>query len=85
MAHEECTALADAISEAFYDEDNEMNVVDALAGIKRALRDLGNGDAATSMGGMEALGKAVLDSSQTIASAISELAAAVDRLAERDN
>lgn len=85
MVHEECTALADAISEAFYDEDNEMNVVDALAGIKRALRDLGNGDAATSMGGMEALGKAVLDSSERISDAITALAMAVDRLAERND
>lgn len=53
------------------------NVVDGLFALSRAVRRLGNGDASTSMGGMEALGKAMLDSSSMIASALGDLADAI--------
>ena len=76
-------AIADALAFAFTDEhhkdgvDNE-NIVDAVNRLARAIRDLGNAEAATPMGGMEALGKAMLDSAETIASAIGRLADAIE-------
>lgn len=72
----------DAIIEAFCDEDGGDNAMSALLLIGRALRDLGNGNAATNMGAIEAHGKAVLDGSERIAGALTEVAAAIDRLAE---
>lgn len=76
-------AIADALAFAFTDEhhkdgvDNE-NIIDAVNHLARAVRDLGNGNAATHMGGMEALGKAMLDSAELIASAIGRLADAIE-------
>jgi hypothetical protein len=45
--------------------------------IARALRDLGNGDAATLMGALEALGVCIKEGLEAVATAISELAEAV--------
>lgn len=57
------------------------NVVDALQGIgeliRSAARSLGNGDASTPMGAIEAHGKAVTDAAGAIAEAIRDLADAV--------
>jgi len=56
-------------------------LVDAIAmagqAVAAALYRLGNADAATPMGGLEAHGKAILDASENIASAINNLAEAV--------
>jgi outer membrane murein-binding lipoprotein Lpp len=46
-----------------------------------ALKALGNGDAATPMGAIEAHGKCILDGADNIASAIRDLASAVRELA----
>ena len=57
------------------------NIVDAIAQVGGALRCaakwLGNGDAATPMGAIEAHGKAIADASENIAGAIRELAEAI--------
>ena len=57
------------------------NLVDALSQIATNIfiagKWLGNGDAATDMGALEAHGKAILDASETIAGAINNLADAV--------
>jgi hypothetical protein len=70
--------LADAIHDAFLDEDGEQSLVDGLKALARSINNLGNADAATPMGGMEALGKAMQDSADTIASAIGRLADAIE-------
>jgi len=58
------------------------NVVDALAklgdDIRYAMKWLGNADAATPMGALEAHGQCVLEGAQAIAAAIHELAEAVN-------
>lgn len=51
-------------------------LAEAVSANARAIRLLGNADAATPMGGLEALGKVVVDASERLAGAISELAAA---------
>jgi hypothetical protein len=56
-------------------EQESLN--DSLQSIARALRDLGNGNAATHMGAIEAHGIAVREGAAEIASAIRELAEAV--------
>ena len=57
------------------------NLVDAIAQVGGALRTaakwLGNGEAATPMGALEAHGKAILDASENIAAAIRDLADAI--------
>lgn len=57
------------------------NVVDGLFALSRAissgLKWLGNGDAATPMGAIEALGKSILDASEKIADSIDNLAEAI--------
>lgn len=74
--------LAGAITEAFLNVDADENIADAINRLARAVRDLGNADAATPMGGMEALGKAMDESAHTIARGLESLAASVDRLAD---
>ena len=72
--------LADSIAYAFTDEhhNGDENVVDAINRLARSIVLLGNADAATPMGGMEALGKSMQDSANTIASAIERLATAIE-------
>lgn len=80
--------LARAIKQTFMSPNENdsnyeaANVVDGLYSVARALHALGNGNAATHMGGMEALGKAVLDSSEQIASAMGGIADAISDLAD---
>jgi hypothetical protein len=81
------TTTADAmlsigISPNVYDANGEAaNLVDAIsqvgADIRYAFKYLGNGDASGPMGAMEAHGKAILDASKIIASAIRDLADAI--------
>mgnify|MGYP001558271493 CR=1 FL=1 len=76
-------AIAAAIEYAFTspnESDSNLetaNIVDGLYRVARALRDLGNGNAATSMGGMEALGMTMKESAEIIAGALSDLAEAI--------
>lgn len=56
------------------DEDDLTTAVFAIA---RALRDLGNGDACTPMGGLEALGVALVDACGRIADALNNVAEAI--------
>lgn len=57
--------------------DDENEVADALRAIARSINNLGNGDAATPMGGLEALGKVVSESLDNVASALREVAEAI--------
>jgi len=60
---------------------DEYNEADGLMAIARAIHLLGNADAATPMGGLEALGKVHLEGYDKIADAIGELAAAIWQVA----
>jgi len=51
---------------------DQQAIADGLFAIARAIRDLGNADAATPMGAIEALGVVVKEGFQHIASAIEE-------------
>lgn len=64
------------------DEEFEEALVDAINGVAHSLKYLGNGDAWTSMGGMEAHGKIVSEALQEISSAISEHSQAIESLAD---
>ena len=66
--------LGDSISAT---EDEEISLVEAVVQVGRALERLGNSDANTPMGGLEAHGKAILDSAELIAGAINNLAESV--------
>jgi hypothetical protein len=68
----------------FFVEDGEFKdgsvakaIVFAGVAIAEQLKKLGNADAGTRMGGLEALGAAIKDSNGEIASALAELAEAV--------
>ena len=60
----------------------ETELQEGLYAIARSIKLLGNADAATPMGGLEALGKVILESNEAIACAISELAEAVNNVAD---
>ena len=62
-------------------EDHD-DLTDAIDGIARALRLLGNADAATPFGALEALGIALKDGLESIAAAIGEHSNSIDRLAD---
>jgi hypothetical protein len=53
------------------------NVVDVIHSVSRALRWLGNADAARPMGAIEAHGVAIKEAAEMIASAITDLAEAI--------
>ena len=59
------------------EDDGQYAIAYALLRVARAIDRLGNADAATPMGGMEALGKVVGDQLEAIASALGSLADAV--------
>jgi hypothetical protein len=63
----------DEIAEALYSLSNNVST---------ALKYLGNGDAATPMGAIEAHGKAILDASERIALSLDGIAEAINRLAD---
>ena len=56
---------------------HEANVVDALSDVARALVLLGNADASTPMGALEAHGKAIDDASEKIAAGLHDIADAI--------
>lgn len=71
--------VARAIEEAFVEgADNDGNVYDALGAIASALRALGNNDAATSMGGLEALGLSIREAAEDIAGGLRAIADAIE-------
>lgn len=56
---------------------HEANLVDVLSDVARALVLLGNADASTSMGAIEAHGKAILEASENIAGGLHDVAEAI--------
>lgn len=66
--------------------DEPANVVDALDGIGSALRFglkyLGNGDAGTTMGAIEAHGVAILEAASRIEDGLSRISTSIDGLAD---
>lgn len=84
--------IAEALTRVFEspnvrDSSGELNAnivdaidrhADAILSLANAIRDLGNGNAATSMGGMEALGKAICDSADTVANALTALGCSIE-------
>lgn len=59
--------------------DETEDVADALRAVARAIDRLGNADALTPMGGLEAHGKAMLEAADRIAGAIEYLAHTLSR------
>lgn len=57
-------------------------MIDAIHHIARAIQRLGNADAATPMGGLEALGAATLEGSRAIAGGLHDVAAAIRETSE---
>ena len=62
-------------------ELDENDLVGAIESISRALVSLGNGNACTQMGAIEAHGKAITDAGSKIADAINGLADAIVEIA----
>ena len=81
--------IAGAVDHAFTSDqyncnaEGGANIVDALFAIARALRDLGNSDAATPMGGLEALGLAIKEGCEDVGNAIRSLSDSVDRMTQQ--
>lgn len=57
------------------EDENELS--DALRAIARSINNLGNADAATPMGGMEALGAVLSESLNGVAAALHDVAQAI--------
>lgn len=82
-------AIGKSVADSFIDGD-DRNIVNAIDGLTRAICRLGNADAATSMGGLEALGatlkEAINDSggdiSDSIRHGLGDIAEAIDGLAK---
>lgn len=55
----------------------EANLVDVVSDVARALVLLGNADASTPMGALEAHGKAILEASENIAGGLHDVAEAI--------
>lgn len=84
--------IAEALTQVFEspsvrDSSGEFNAnivdaidrhTDAILSLANAIRDLGNGNAATQMGGMEALGVAISDSADTVAAALTALGCSIE-------
>lgn len=75
------TDIEYAIGKAFMAPwaNSDENVFTALQEVAVALKYLGNGDAGTPMGGLEALGLCIKEAGEQIAGAISELAQAIEQ------
>lgn len=69
-----------AVANALTDDDGRT-LVEALDGVGRRLRELGNGDAATAMGALEAHGQAVLDAAETLRREVAGVAEALETVA----
>ena len=66
---EAINSVGDAISDAF-GSPSELTMVDAIYALARSIDRLGNADASTPMGGLEALGKVLSDSIDGLASTV---------------
>jgi hypothetical protein len=83
MSDEVAKAIRENFSSPNVSDSNfeAANIVDVIANgstaIARALNRLGNADASTPMGGLEAHGAAILEAADKIAGAIHDLAAAI--------
>ena len=64
------------------DEDEVDRLLSAFEGIARQLKNLGNADASTPMGAIEAHGKAVDDAAERLAGEIDEVATRLGDVAE---
>jgi hypothetical protein len=62
--------------------DDEEPVADGLLAVARAIRDLGTGNAATEMGGMEAHAVLLKESLEGMCAALSEIARSINHLAD---
>ena len=62
---------------------DDANIVDAVAMVARALHELGNADAATPMGAIEAHGKAVKESGEEVASGLRAVSISLDEIADQ--
>lgn len=80
--HEAKTKRSKAAAEICPQCQENASIPEALRGIASALRDLGNADASTPMGAIEALGAVIAEGLNSVASAISEHVEAVRDLAE---
>lgn len=65
------------------DVEDAAKLTDALLELADQVKALGNNGAATPMGGMEALGKSILDAGQNISEAVSELSFNVSLLNDK--
>ncbi len=69
------------VAETLYDvlsiEDGDVNLTHAVADVAHALRLLGNADASTPMGALEAHGAAMIEASENIASGLHDIADAI--------
>jgi len=59
----------------------KLEVAEAIEKIAMALKYLGNGDASTTMGAIEAHGMAIKESSETISSSLNSIAIALTEIA----
>jgi hypothetical protein len=92
MSTETANELSDAIRDVFTSEDRRggdcepANVVDTVHELAEAVRYglkwLGNADACTPMGALEAHGKVIMEAGEQVASALVSIATAVDGLAD---
>jgi hypothetical protein len=72
-----------ALSHAFVgDDDDDSTITDALLAVARAINRLGNADASTPLGGLEALGVSLETGATTIAEALGDLADAIRQTRE---
>ena len=71
---------ARALRDCFID-DKERNLVDALFSIAYQLKQLGNGDAFTPMGALEALGSVLKEAIESHAGQAEQIADALNRIA----
>lgn len=69
--------LAQAILDAFTTED-QGNVVEAINSLAVSIKYLGNGDASTPMGAIEAFSMKLTEAADTIAQALGDFASAMD-------
>ncbi len=74
--------VAEALRRVLETDDggDYINITDAVSDVGRALRLLGNADASTPMGALEAHGKAMLEASENIASGLRGIADAISEI-----
>ncbi len=66
--------LSDSVSD---NHGNKATIVDVVSDVARAIHVLGNADAATPMGALEAHGAAMLEASENVSSGLHDIAEAI--------